>query len=131
MVPSARLLWFAFAGLAVAALPVLVDSALWPLVLGTWGVIVLGGVTDAIVLMRARPSLDVQVPAAVGFGAALEPQVKVSVRAPKRLFATLRGDVDAPLEPSDEVATRTGGHGLHKARPHTPLTLPTQRPVKL
>ncbi len=120
MVPSARLLWFAFAGLAVAALPVLVDSALWPLVLGTWGVIVLGGLTDAIVLMRARPSLDVQVPAAVGVGAALELQVKVSVRAPKRLFATLRGEVDAPLEPSDDVAIRTGGPGVHKVTADAP-----------
>ena len=103
MIPSPRLLWIAFVGLGVAGLPLLIDAALWPLVLGVWGLIALGGTTDALVLWLARPSVQVAVPAAVGVGAKLGMQVTVGVRTPRRLRATLRSEVDAPLLPGDDV----------------------------
>lgn len=120
MIPSHRLLWIAFAGLAITALPVAIDPALWPLVAGLWAMLLGGMLLDAIVLLRARPSLETDVPAAVGVGDDLDVFVRFRVKSALPLHATLRSEVDAPLEPRADVDVR--------ARATTDLVVPVAAP---
>ncbi|MCB9602070.1 MAG: DUF58 domain-containing protein [Sandaracinus sp.] len=103
MIPSPRLLWLTFAGLAVATLPVAIDAALWPLVAGLWAVLIGGMLVDAVVLLRARPELETDVPTAVGVGDDLEVFVRMRHRSVFPLRATFRSEVDLPLLPRGDV----------------------------
>jgi uncharacterized protein (DUF58 family) len=75
---------------------------------------------DAIVLLRARPSLETDVPAAVGVGDDLDVFVRFRVKSALPLHATVRSEVDAPLEPRADVDVR--------ARATTELVVPVAAP---
>lgn len=121
MIPSARLLWLMFGGLIVAALPTALDAALWPAVIGTWGVLAALGVADLAVLLIAKPSFNVDVPSNVGVGSDLRVRVEVSMRAPRTLHATMRSEVDQPLIAYDDqrvsVADGTTEHEVSVEAP--------------
>ncbi|MEM1417676.1 MAG: DUF58 domain-containing protein [Myxococcota bacterium] len=123
MVPSPRLLLIAMLGLAVAALPTLVSVELWPLVLGLWGALLLGGLADAIVLARARPEVLADVPATAGVGDDLEVGVEVRHRAPQGLKLALRPEVRTPLAAGEDVRFEAPAGAVGNAR----LVVPAPR----
>ncbi len=120
MVPTPRLLWLAVAGLPVSALPVALDVALWPLVAGLWLILIGGLLVDAMVLVRARPSLETDVPTTVGVGDDLDVRVRLRQHGALPLHATFRSEVDPPLQPRPDVQ--------HTARDAVELTIPVAAP---
>ena len=64
MVPAPRLMWTMLAGLLVAAAPTLFHAALWPLVAALWALVAFAALVDFVLLLRAKPALRVEVPAA-------------------------------------------------------------------
>ena len=121
MVPSPRLMWLMFGGAIVAALPTALDAALWPAVIGTWGVLAALSVADVAVLAIARPRFAVDLPSSVGVGSDLHVRVEVSLRSPRTLRATMRSEVELPLVAYDDqpvaVADGTTEH-------HVPVEAP-------
>lgn len=101
----------AFAGLALAALPIAVDPRLWVGVVGLWAVLGVATLTDLFTLFRARPKLAAQVPATAGVGGRVSLDVELDVRSWKTLRGTLRPEVDAPLR-TDEDAQVAAADGI-------------------
>ncbi|HJL32378.1 MAG TPA: DUF58 domain-containing protein [Polyangiaceae bacterium LLY-WYZ-15_(1-7)] len=107
MVPAPRLMWTMLAGLLVAAAPTLFHAALWPLVAALWALVAFAALVDFVLLLRAKPALRVEVPAAVGVGSELALRVELEVRSKARLRGVLRSEAEAPLHAGPDLDLRT------------------------
>jgi len=114
MRPTGRLLWILAGTLPVAALPALVAPVLWIAVAALWTALALGVSLDLIILLRARPALNVTFQKTVGVGDSLEVSVQVRSRAGRGLRARLLSEVESPLSalPPVEAALPDGTSGL-------------------
>jgi uncharacterized protein (DUF58 family) len=106
MVPSPRFLSIAALGLAVAALPVLVHPSIWTAVAAMWGALGIALLFDFSALLFGRPRVAPDVPSLVGVGDRVAVPLAVALRGRSTLGATLRAEVDAPLEPGPDVTMR-------------------------
>ncbi|MEO0322548.1 MAG: DUF58 domain-containing protein [Myxococcota bacterium] len=122
MVPSPRLLALAALGLAVALLPTLVSAGLWPLVAGLWLALLMAALTDALVLRRARPELQAEVPASAGVGEPVAVPIALRHRAPSELRVALRPEVSGPLRAGDDAELRASSGGTRAS-----LAIPAPR----
>lgn len=103
MIPTPRLMWLMLAGLLAAALPVAVDTRLWPAVPALWAGLALLGAADWLVLRRSQPRLLAEVPGTVGVGSDLELRIELALRTPRTLRGALRCEVAEPLRADEDV----------------------------
>jgi uncharacterized protein (DUF58 family) len=114
MVPARRFLILMTGALVVAALPVVLQPELWPVVIGVWLLFGVACGVDCGFLHRARPTLEADVPAAAGVGDPVQVPVRIGLRGDRPLGATLRSEVEPPLEGGEDVrATLPGGASEH------------------
>lgn len=106
MVPSPRLFWIAAAGLAVAALPLVVHPLAWTVVVALWVALAVALGIDLVALLRGRPRVEPAVPEVAFVGDRLRVPVILSLSGGATLGATLRAEVDDPLAPGPDVVLR-------------------------
>jgi uncharacterized protein (DUF58 family) len=117
MSPSPRLLVILAAGLAVAALPTLVDVRLWLMFAGMWVVLLAALGWDLGRLLFRRPRVDASVPTAVGVGDDFCADLAVTCPASATLGAIIRGEAEAPLEAIRDVVQRLPPGDSHVSLP--------------
>ena len=103
MLPAPRLMLLMLAGLALAAVPSVIDASLWPVPVALWAALLVFGLADAWVLAHARPAIAVDVPETAGVGADLWARVALQLNTPRALRAALRPEVSSPLLPAEDV----------------------------
>ena len=106
MVPSPRLFWIAAAGLAVAALPLVVHPLAWTVVVALWVALAVALGIDLVALLRGLPRVEPAVPEVAFVGDRLRVPVILSLSGGATLGATLRAEVDDPLAPGPDAVLR-------------------------
>ena len=122
MTPSPRLLLVLTAGLAVAALPTLVDVRLWVVFAAMWTVLAVLIGWDLGVLATRRLRVSADVPENIGVGDGFTVTLDVQLAARQSLRAILRGEAEHPLTPGKDVVAR-----LRPGSSHVDLPVLAQR----